>query len=605
MSTRKTYDTDVITLRRIFANDPLTNTPISSGYILAVGSNGTTTFMNPLEVPAINTLSTTVGTGGGGGSGDVTKNNLVSTVIGLGTSGYISTTQLLSTSQGLQTQFNEAIDSSELTSSLIGLGTLGYLSSFSSIRNSFSTNLLFTGNAQLVDVNFVDKANGNIFPLNSSNSALYFNGSLVGSGTVINNFNTSTYIYQISSVSTVITQGVTFISTATNVILSNASSLSISTGNLFTSSINFIDTLLNTVQNLAVNNGVLQLNGAPIQGGGNANQQSSLVSTFFLDTSLTSTVVGLGAAGYISSSQLLSTSFGLQQFINSFIDQNELTSTVIGLGTAGFTSSLDLQNTLTSSIVGLGTAGYISSSLFNTSLTSSIVGLGTAGYISSQSLLSSIAEWSQYTASSPVIIANTSRIKATASLYLEASNSIVLQSPSDTSVIINDVNNTPGTLEVGSLGLRTSTADLQYSLTILPEFQGNVSSLSLFYYNGTYLTAGSLYLSSLYFGNISSGGTFYNGQLTTDSTATNIYWKGTQLNGGGGGGISPTQLQSTVLGLSTNYIGGNATFSSIYTNYKSSITNTANVLNFSSLFVNNVPILFDSNGNLYLTSQTL
>lgn len=380
--------------------------------------------------------------------------------------------------------------------------------------------------------------------------------------------------------------------------------MSISTGTLFTSSINFIDTLLNTVQNLAVNNGVLQLNGAPIQGGGNATQQSSLVSTFFLDTSLTSSIIGLGTSGYISSSQLLSTSLGLQQLISGFIDPLELTSSIVGLGTTGYISSSQLNTSLTSSIIGLGTAGYISSSQLNTSLTSSIVGLGTVGYISSLSLYSSIAGWSQYTASSPVIIANTSRIKGATNLYLEASTSIYLQTPSDKSVIINDINNTPGTLEVGSLGLRTSTADLQYSLSIVPEFQGNVSSLTLFYYNGTDLTAGSLYLSSLYFGNISSGGTFYNGQLTTDSTATNIYWKGTQLNGAGGG-ISPTQLQSTVLGLSTNYVGTNATFSSIYTNYESTITNTANVLNFSSLFVNNVPILFDSNGNLYLTSQTL
>lgn len=553
MSTRKTYDTDVITLRRIFANDPVTNTPISSGYILAVGPNGTTTFVNPLDVPVISTLSTTIGTGGGGGTGDVTKANLVSTVIGLGTAGYLSTNSLQSTIIGL----------SNIAVTQIVAGT-GVTISPTTGRGIVTINAL--------------------------------------GGTIINN--TSTYIYQISSVSTVFAQGITFISSATNVILSNASSLSISTGTLFTSSINFIDTLLNTVQNLAVNNGVLQLNGAPIQGGGNATQQSSLVSTFFLDTSLTSSIIGLGTSGYISSSQLLSTSLGLQQLISGFIDPLELTSSIVGLGTTGYISSSQLNTSLTSSIIGLGTAGYISSSQLNTSLTSSIVGLGTVGYISSLSLYSSIAGWSQYTASSPVIIANTSRIKGATNLYLEASTSIYLQTPSDKSVIINDINNTPGTLEVGSLGLRTSTADLQYSLSIVPEFQGNVSSLTLFYYNGTDLTAGSLYLSSLYFGNISSGGTFYNGQLTTDSTATNIYWKGTQLNGAGGG-ISPTQLQSTVLGLSTNYVGTNATFSSIYTNYESTITNTANVLNFSSLFVNNVPILFDSNGNLYLTSQTL
>ena len=37
-----------------------------------------------------------------------------------------------------------------------------------------------------------------------------------------------------------------------------------------------------------------------------------------------------------------------------------------------------------------------------------------------------------------------------------------------------------------------------------------------------------MYISTLYFGN---GGGSINGQLTTDSTATNLYWKGTQING--------------------------------------------------------------------------
>jgi hypothetical protein len=59
---------------------------------------------------------------------------------------------------------------------------------------------------------------------------------------------------------------------------------------------------------------------------------------------LTSTVQGLGSAGYISSSQLISTVAGLNTYTSSFIDTVELTSTVQGLGTSGYISSF--QNIL-------------------------------------------------------------------------------------------------------------------------------------------------------------------------------------------------------------------------------------------------------------------
>ena len=54
--------------------------------------------------------------------------NLASTVIGLGTLGYISSTQLTSTVLGLQSNISSFIDPTELTSSIIGLGSFGYFS---------------------------------------------------------------------------------------------------------------------------------------------------------------------------------------------------------------------------------------------------------------------------------------------------------------------------------------------------------------------------------------------------------------------------------------------------------------------------------------------
>ncbi len=100
---RKTYDTDVITLRRIFAVNPTLNTPISSGQILATAQNGESFFVNPFQVSSIAALQiglSTISTGAGSGGGtDLTA--LTSTVVGLGTAGYISSLQFLSSFQGL------------------------------------------------------------------------------------------------------------------------------------------------------------------------------------------------------------------------------------------------------------------------------------------------------------------------------------------------------------------------------------------------------------------------------------------------------------------------------------------------------------------------
>jgi hypothetical protein len=130
--TRRTYDTDSIVLRRIFAVNPLTNQQFSTGSILATSTTGAAFFIDgntyfaSLGLPTSSSFPSTVaglGTAGyistaGGGSGDVTTANLVSTVVGLGQAGYIST----GGGSGDVTQAN-------LTSTTQGLGTLSYLSS--------------------------------------------------------------------------------------------------------------------------------------------------------------------------------------------------------------------------------------------------------------------------------------------------------------------------------------------------------------------------------------------------------------------------------------------------------------------------------------------
>jgi hypothetical protein len=223
-----------------------------------------------------------------------------------------------------------------------------------------------------------------------------------------------------------------------NLTASTISCFTISTQNIRLSSLTFMDVKDNTTNTLNFSSGTMYLNGN-IFYGPNTVTTSTLVST----------VRGLGTAGYISSSQLLSTVNGLSNiFVNtgSLVSTtaaltNTILSTSAGLGTtitltsntlssnintngsntsnyaAGLvtTASNALQsnitltsNTLTtlvqtsivsttvavgipiqafpSTVAGLGTAGYISSSYFN----SVINGLGTIGYISSSQLQSSL-----------------------------------------------------------------------------------------------------------------------------------------------------------------------------------------------------------------------
>lgn len=113
---------------------------------------------------------------------------------------------------------------------------------------------------------------------------------------------------------------------------------------------------------------------------------------------LTSSLIGLGSLGYISSLSLTSTINSLSQI--GYISTTQLRSSLEGVGSLGYISSSQLQSTIEglgnlnyistatveSSINSLSEIGYISSS----QLTSTITGLGSLDYISSASLYSSI-----------------------------------------------------------------------------------------------------------------------------------------------------------------------------------------------------------------------
>ena len=147
-SSRKTYDTDSIALRRIFAYDVSNNSPFSTGFILTSLTKGVASFTTPniaLSSIGFPNLPATISTLSGELLSTAIQFSftytssaasfLPSTVKGLGTSGYLSTTALgpyfASTNQNLGSlgYVSTSFYNEKLISTTIGLGTLGYISS--------------------------------------------------------------------------------------------------------------------------------------------------------------------------------------------------------------------------------------------------------------------------------------------------------------------------------------------------------------------------------------------------------------------------------------------------------------------------------------------
>ena len=144
-SSRRTYDTDSIVLRRIFAYD-ISNSPFSTGFVLTSLTKGVATFLN------LNLALSTIGIDNLPGELSTLEGELVSTfgvftsnlpssasfflpstVRGLGSSGYVSTLSLISTIEGLGTlgYVSTNVISDVVASTLEGLGTYGYVSTLS------------------------------------------------------------------------------------------------------------------------------------------------------------------------------------------------------------------------------------------------------------------------------------------------------------------------------------------------------------------------------------------------------------------------------------------------------------------------------------------
>ncbi len=261
-SSRRTYDTDSITLRRIFAYD-LSNSPFSTGFVLTAISKGVVTFssaslsLSSIGVPNLPAQLSTL-------EGELVSTAAVfypslpssaqiflpSTVAGLGNAGYVSTSYLASTIEGLGTfgYLSSSVFGNVVTSTIIGLATYGYVSStqlFSSLEGLGSLGYL--------------------------SSTQYISGLTTGLTSTVEGLGSAGYISSLSFYSTFDTA---FPSTVKNLGSEG-----------YISSASFYSTL------------------------------SSLGSFGFLSTaSLTSTVAGLGSSGYISTASLTSTVRGLGSF---------------------------------------------------------------------------------------------------------------------------------------------------------------------------------------------------------------------------------------------------------------------------------------------------
>ena len=359
----------------------------------------------------------------------LTAASVRSTVHGLGTVGYVSTTTLAAYLNGLGSDGYVSTSgmNDTVTSSLRGLGSLGYISTVitnSDYITSTTTGLGSIGYISTIIVNqaYVRSTTQGLgrtyVSTQSMTSSLEGLGSLGYISTIGTNsaYITSTtqglgslgYISSIGTDSNYIGSSIAglgslaYVSTASLVStvfgLQNTAAFSTANGSA-TSTIyggGFVTTLTasltSTIEGLSYAENL------------NSSLQALGTQGYISSLSLRSTVAGLGAAGYISTTAmaqaLRSTVGGLGKF---YVSSITLKSTLDGLGqiyvsttvlTAALASTLEASDlSLQSTIDGLGELSYISTTSLTQTLTSTIQGLGRF-YISStglrQALTSSI-----------------------------------------------------------------------------------------------------------------------------------------------------------------------------------------------------------------------
>lgn len=279
--TNRSYDTDLLILRTLFALNPDTNLPISSGYILTTDGVGGLVWENPYW-----NLSTM---GPGVGYLPSTLQDIIGNVSSLSTIVSTLSYELPSGLSSLSSFIGNSLISSgiftfQLNSTVEGLGSAGYISStqlFSTVEGLGSASYVSTPTLNSTTAWFLDP------------SRYVSTGALVST--------TAAFLENPTILSTVQGLGSAgYISTAS-----------------FYSTINAFSTLIT----------------------------STLNSTFFStirgnQSSFASTIVGLGSLGYLSSPQLISTVQGLGSagYVSTaqlldFVSSGSLVSTTIGIST--------------------------------------------------------------------------------------------------------------------------------------------------------------------------------------------------------------------------------------------------------------------------------
>jgi hypothetical protein len=321
------YDTNLLILRSMFAINPATNLPISTGFIMTTDGVGGIDWVDPNIY------------------GGISLPNLISSVGGLGSIQYVSTSfldvSLTSTTRGIGTlnYVSTTYLDKALLSTAQGLGTLGYISTY------------------------------------------YLNAAFIST---VNNLGTAGYISSAALQSTLVIANSALRST--QFILNPANY--VSTGALISTAAGLLTNPAYVVQNATLDTSLT----STVLGLGKFNY----VSTTAFRLSLVSTAGGLGTLGYVSTSYL--TNYVTNALANVGTSGNYistptlnivLTSTTGGLGTIGYVSTSYLTDYVTGALANVGTSGnYISTPTLNLVVASTIQGLGTIRYVSSTALQS-------------------------------------------------------------------------------------------------------------------------------------------------------------------------------------------------------------------------
>ena len=383
---------------------------------------------------------------------------LYSSIIGLGSVGYVSTQALQQTSNYFKNTTLYDVSTSITSATSFTSNTSNYFKNTTAFdtSTSISTVATFTSNTSNYFKNttaFDTSTSISTVATFTSNTSNYFQNSLlynVSSATLTNSqytSNTSNYFQNLLAynISSSVSTATLFTSNTSNFILSTFQS-SISTV-VITALTGFISSL--TVNALAIGSNV----GFISMGDLITTSLSTLAIQTGQATITQATISSLNGDVPLTLLNMTSTVVGMNSNISSMIDPVELTSSIVGLGTIGFTSTIGLtyiMNStvmgiatnnastvtgltsnissmidpveLTSTIVGLGTFGFISSIGFDAKFRSTVDGLGTAGYISSSQLYSTVTGiGSGFTGSTIGLSAGTITVSTIKAYYLSTS----------------------------------------------------------------------------------------------------------------------------------------------------------------------------------------